>query len=254
MIKPDLVNGGIYHLYNRGVEKRDIFLDDFDYFRFVSCLYECNDRNYVLMRKRIDNRREKQNQKNRVGLTYAIGNQGKRELLVDVLGFSLMTNHYHLIVRQRVDNGIPLFAGKISNSHTGYFNNKYGRRGLGGLFQGTYKVVPIENNAQLMNLAIYVFCNPGSIFDPGWTKDEMVNPEGAIEFLNNYRWSSYPDSIGNDNFPSVTQRDVIWKIFGGSDVDFQQSKKIIKNHTENWIKSKSDYWRGITRIGNAMLD
>ncbi|HNR81299.1 MAG TPA: hypothetical protein PKK37_02595, partial [Candidatus Pacearchaeota archaeon] len=53
----EFIIGDIYHLFNRGVEKRQIFMDESDRFRFVFCLYECNDANFVRMDRRIYDRR-----------------------------------------------------------------------------------------------------------------------------------------------------------------------------------------------------
>jgi hypothetical protein len=48
MIRTVLVNDQIYHVFNRGVEKSDIFLDDQNYLRFINNLYQFNDENPVI--------------------------------------------------------------------------------------------------------------------------------------------------------------------------------------------------------------
>ncbi|KKU92608.1 MAG: Transposase, partial [Parcubacteria group bacterium GW2011_GWA1_48_11b] len=116
-IKP--VTGEIYHIYNRGVEKRSTFLDDKDRFRFIHDLFEFNDEAPV---------------KN---LTYYIGrNKSKevglhkrlpRKLLIELLAFCVMPNHFHLLVRQKVDGGVTEFMRKLGTGYTNYFNQKYSR-------------------------------------------------------------------------------------------------------------------------------
>ena len=43
MTKRNIITGELFHVLNRGVDKRKIFLDDKDYFRFVHNLFEFND-------------------------------------------------------------------------------------------------------------------------------------------------------------------------------------------------------------------
>ena len=56
-LKREFLNGGIYHAFNRGVEKRNIFMNESDYYRFIFSLYECNDAVSVRVTQRIINRR-----------------------------------------------------------------------------------------------------------------------------------------------------------------------------------------------------
>ena len=112
--RPKFINGEIYHIFNRGVEKRNIFQQVSDYFRFIFCLYELNNKSLIKMRNQIEKRKERKN----TGATHAI----KREPLVEIFVFCLMPNHYHLILRQLVDGGISLFMKKLGDSYVGYFN------------------------------------------------------------------------------------------------------------------------------------
>ena len=54
MKKPQFLNDHIYHVYNRGVEKRDIFMDDHDRFQFIHDLFEFNDENLVTNKKSVE--------------------------------------------------------------------------------------------------------------------------------------------------------------------------------------------------------
>lgn len=237
MIKPELINGELYHIYNRGVEKRRIFENESDYYRFVFLLYECNDSSPVLMRHRIAERRKR---KVGIGETYANFNalaekRKARDCLVELVAFTLMPNHYHLIVRQVAPGGTSLFMKKLSNGYTGYFNGKHNRRGMGGLFQGAFRATHIESDKQLLHLAEYIFSNPAGIVDSDWKNGGIKNPKKTMEFLNNYRWSSYSDSIGKDNFPSVTQREFLWKVFGGLEPEFIKGKNNIEKAVGAWV-------------------
>jgi len=239
-LKREFINGEIYHLYNRGVEKREVFLNDDDYYRFIFCLYECNDANFVRMSVRVADRR----QRNFAG-SHLASMQGatrnnlksERKLLVELMAFVLMPNHYHLVARPLAEGGMSLFMKKLSNSYTGYFNDKHERRGMGALFQGRFKALRIGENSQLLHLAEYIFSNPVSIFDPNWKTIGIKDYAAAVNFLQSYKWSSYLDSIGINNFPSITNRDFLYKVFS----DYNNEKEGMQNiklFTEKWIQSK----------------
>jgi len=244
--------GEFYHLFNRGVEKRDIFMDESDRYRFVFSLYECNDANMVKMDRRILDRRERKFSRCHLD-NFCLGDTlpilpivkpYKREMLVEIIAFVLMPNHYHLIVRPLVEGGVSLFMKKLSNSYTGYFNDKYGRKGMGALFQSVFKAVRVEGDGQFMHLVEYLFSNPVEIIDPEWKNRGAQDAKKAIEFINNYKWSSYSDSIGVKNFPSVTARDFLWKIFGGKDGVAAGSRNV-KKYVEEWIKNKQSLFSGL---------
>jgi putative transposase len=141
MRKIPLVNGEYYHIYNRGVEKRDIFMHDFDYHRFLTSLKEFNQVEPVLSLY-ISSK-----------VPVGIGSLQKKKL-VEVVAFCLIENHYHLILKQLVDGGISEFMKRLGTGYTGYFNCKYKRSGA--LFQGKFKSIHIDSNDYLLYLSAYV--------------------------------------------------------------------------------------------------
>lgn len=237
--RPQFVNGEIYHIVNRAIEGRNLFQQISDYFRFIFCLYELNDKNLVRMEKRIKQRKKRKKER---GSTPS----DSREPLVEIIVFCLMPNHYHLVLRQLVDNGISLFMKKLGDSYVGYFNLKHDRKGRGSIFQGRFKAVHVKTNDQLMNLICYIFTNPVELLEKTWKETGVKNPEQAIKYLESYRWSSYLDCIGKLNFPSVIQRDFLLKIFGGSDT--------IKKFVEGWILYKAELRRGYEKIKSLTLE
>ena len=227
--RPQFVTGEIYHIFNRGVEKRNIFQQISDYFRFIFCIYELNIKNLVIMRNQIEKRKEKKYR----GTTPV----NSREPLVEILIFCLMPNHYHLIVRQMVENGISLFMKKLGDSYVGYFNQKYNRKGMGSLFQGRFKAVHVKTTEQLINLVWYIFTNPVGLLEKDWKEMGVKNPQEVINYLESYRWSSYLDCIGIANFPSVTKRDFLMELFGGS----ANIKKFIESRILEGSETKKSY-------------
>lgn len=138
--------GEYYHIYNRGVDKRDIFLDDYDYFRFLKSLKEFNQLEPVVslyINDRI---------KPDVGVSPLQNESGEK--LVEIVAFNLIPNHFHLILKQLRDGGISEFMKRIGGGYTSYFNHKNKRSGA--LFQGKFKAVHIASDEKLLFLSAYV--------------------------------------------------------------------------------------------------
>ena len=225
MKKPQFINDGIYHSYNRGVEKRDIFLDKQDYFRFIHDLFEFNDQapaGKFSQFSQAQKQQSEEKQQSEVRLPII----KPRKFLVEILAFCLMPNHYHLLLKQKSEGGIVQFMQKLGTGYTNYFNKKYKR--VGGLFQGSFKAIGVVKQNYLNYLLYYIHFNPLDLFEPGWRIGKINNDQKAIEFLDSYRWSSHLDYLDKKNFPSVTQREFMLKILGGEE-NYQQS-------IENWLK------------------
>ncbi len=221
IIRPQFVNGEIYHIVTRGVEKRLIFQSQSDYYRGIFSLFEFNDENPVLIR----NRRRARLQAKKNGREQF---SASRDLIMEILAFCLMPSHIHLLLKQIKENGISQFMRKFGAGYAAYFNKKYSR--TGHLFQGRFRAVHIQNNEQLKNVFVYVHTNPAGILEPAWKEEGLKNPEEVIRFLENYKWSSYCDYIGKKNFPSVTNREFLIKTMG--------NEENCKSFVNNWIRYK----------------
>lgn len=200
-------NGQIYHILNRGIEKRNTFTDNKDYFRFIHDLYEFNDEEAAInfyykapFLKSYETKSHKIEWR-------------QRKLLVEVLIFCLMPNHFHLLLRQLKEAGISRFMHKLGVGYTMYFNQRYKRSG--SLFQGTYKAIKVTNESHFIHLPYYLHLNPLDLVMPNWREKEIKDYKKAVKFLENYRWSSFPDYIAKKNFPSVTQREFLLEFLGG---------------------------------------
>ncbi|MFA6437535.1 MAG: transposase [Candidatus Paceibacterota bacterium] len=229
MKRPEFFCNKIYHIYNRGVDKRNIFLDDIDRFRFIHDLFEFNDINpvfnagYNFRNKSIE-----------VGLQYIDNKNKPRKLLVEILAFCLMPNHFHLLLRQRKENGITEFMRKLGTGYTNYFNQKYTRSGV--LFQGKFKALLIEKETHFIYLPHYIHTNPLDLTDAKWRQDGISGLNKILKFLEEYRWSSLPDYLNKKNFPSITQRNFLLEIFGGEKQYKKDLTDIIKNGNFEEIK------------------
>lgn len=198
--RPPLINNEIYHIVTRGVSDSLIFKRENDYYRAIFSLYEFNTVEPVLIRKR---------RKLREQFSDSFDD---RDLIVEILAFCFMPNHIHLLLRQIKEGGISQFMRKFGAGYAAYFNKKYNRQGH--LFQGRFRAVHIKDDNQLKIVFAYIHSNPISLVEAKWKEGIVENPERAIKFLENYRWSSYLDYIGKRNFPSITERAFFLKIMG----------------------------------------
>lgn len=192
-----------YHTYNRGTERRKIFLEDSDYARGVHDLYEFNDIKAVInLNRRYD------------GSSTAINMSQPREKVVNLLSWCLMPNHYHIFSYPAIEKGLPKFHQKFGGGYTWFFNAKYKRDGA--LFQGRYKRVQVTNDTQALQLICYIHANPLDIWKPNWKEKGLTETEiqDALEFLEKeYRWSSHLDYSGVKNFPSLLDTGFITRFF-----------------------------------------
>lgn len=141
-----LTPGEVYHVYTRGVEKRDIFLDELDRKRFLSLLIHCLPqgpiRSYSLSAR----------SRNKARLP--VEGTG----LVDLYCYCLMTNHVHLLIRENVNGGTSLFMRRLLTSYACYFNIK--RHRSGSLFLHPFKAVLVDGDEQLLHVSRYIHLNP----------------------------------------------------------------------------------------------
>lgn len=211
----NFVPGEYYHIYNRGVEKRKIFLKNSDYNRMMFLLYICNSREPV----HIQNYR---------GLTSIEKfSLDRKETLVEIGAICLMPNHFHLLIKEKTQGGISLFMQKVTTAYTMYFNTANDRSG--SLLQGTFKSKHIDEDRYLNYLYAYIHLNPIKIFEPNWKERGIKNSIKAKKFLGSYDFSSYKDYCGlvrPEN--SILNREVF--------PDYFQEKSSFKNFINEWLE------------------
>jgi len=211
---PRLEEDYIYHVYNRGVDKREIFSCDNDRRRFISCLYFYNDLNSAKNITRL------------VELT--MGTQDERDKLVEILAFVLMPNHFHLLLKPVAQDGISEFMKKIGIGYTHYFNIKYDRTGC--LFQGKYKHTRIDTEEQLQYIPFYIHFNPLGLINPDWKQRTLENFDRSFDFLKTYPWSSLGEYVGNStNYSMIIDKSILSENFG--------KPKELMSEIKNWLKT-----------------
>ena len=153
---------GYYHVYNRGVEKRDIFLDQQDYSVFLRFLKE-----YLLPLNHPDLKTLQGFNPRRRPKNYSDQ--------ITLLAYCLMPNHFHLFIKQKTHDGLKQFMTALGTNYVMYFNHKNDR--VGPLFQGVYKAALIAEEPYYLHISRYIHRNPRSI--------TRVQP------LHTYPYSSY---------------------------------------------------------------
>jgi REP element-mobilizing transposase RayT len=154
MRKTEFANGEYYHIYNRGVDKREVFLRNGDYKRFIVGMNEFNCSEAI---GSLRDNRARENQELSSWSSRSSTPDSVPQSLVQIIAYCLNSNHYHLILRQVSERGVEKFMHKLSTGYTNYFNKKSNR--TGALFQGRYKSTHIDSNEYLLHLSVYVNAN-----------------------------------------------------------------------------------------------
>jgi putative transposase len=147
------VKDGYYHVYNRGVEKRKIFLDKQDYNVFLSLLkYYLSPSNQSIEHPLTGYDKLKPI---RIRPLTNISSE------VDLLAYCLMPNHFHLLLKQKTKDGMTKLMRRVSTVYAMYFNKRYNR--VGTLFQGRYKAALITKDTYLLHISRYIHLNPAEL-------------------------------------------------------------------------------------------
>ena len=190
--------GAWYHVMNRGTNRCPIFLENQDRQHFYDVLWK----SATLWK-------------------------------IQIHAYSLMPNHYHLLIEELEEGGVTRFMHKLGVGYAGYFNKKYDRSGA--LFQGKYKSILIERDAHFMYIPFYIHFNPLDMKFPEWRDRSIKDVRTAKKYLESYRWSSHLDYLGINSFPSVTQRDILLDLFGGDQNYIEETQKMLESFTVDMI-------------------
>lgn len=211
----------IYHLYNRSIGNKPIFTYKRNCERALLTLfyYQYYPRPSSLSHFLTSSDEEKE----RKLLIFK-----KAKKTVEILAFSLMENHFHLLIKEKRKQGISRFLSNFQNSYTRYFNLFHKTKGY--LFEGQFKAVRIITDDQLLHVSRYIHLNPYSSFI---VKD--------FDQLKKYSWSSLPDylTITKSN---ICEKEILLSYF-----------KSVESF-EKFIFNQKDYQRELQTIKHLVLD
>ena len=150
-----IIKNSYYHIYNRGNQTQQLFFDQSDYIRFLFGILFCqSDISLSHPSRQVGYFLKKKSFQVDADTIDAILNNRR----VELINFCVMPNHFHLLVRNVTETGIPTYLHKVSNAYAKYFNTKYDRSGH--VFQGTYKANSLMNENDVMRLSAYIHNNP----------------------------------------------------------------------------------------------
>lgn len=176
------VENGYYHIYNRGGNKQKIFNEEQDYGVFLSYLKE-----YLMPKdkkglyKIIGDPQTNWKIKNKALRTLQLNNYADE---INLLCHTLMPNHFHFLIKQKLLDGIDRFMGSLCTRYTMYFNKKY--KHIGHLYQSIYKAVLIETDEQLLYTTAYIHRNPigNKLASQGCSLESLLSqPSSLPEYL-----------------------------------------------------------------------
>lgn len=217
MRKVVFANNEIYHVLNRGIERRPTFISKRDYARALLTLdfYRFQSPPLRLSKALL----LKSEERKRFFLKLKV----KSKKLVEIISYCLMPNHFHFLLRQRLENGTPKFLSNFTNSYTRYFNTRHKR--TGPLFEGIFKATYIETDEQLIHVSRYIHLNPVSSF--------IIKAKG----LDSYPWSSLSEFLGKRD-EGICDKEIILSQFSSKEdyrqfihdqIDYAQQLEAIKH-------------------------
>jgi len=231
MRKTVFANEEYYHIYNRGVDKREVFLDEEDFLRFLKNLREFNS-------KLIREAREVRSKFSELSSGAPELSSENLEPLVEIVAYCLNPNHYHLILKQNFEKGIEKFMHKLSTGYTNYFNKKYNRSG--SLFQGRFKAIHIDSNEYLLHLSVYVNKNH-------FIHNYNSNGRSASTSLQaEWRYCSALDYLGKRN-GKLCKKEIILD-------QFASKSELSSEKYAQFLNANADYFRDKKELERYLLE
>lgn len=226
MRKEPFTVGDYVHVYNRGAKKLPIVKDKRDQWRFLKLLRHIND---VHVSEHWESEIE-QNVQTGATLFERPTTWRDREPLVSILAYTLMPNHFHLLVREVIDGGLGKFMQKFGNSMTGHFNLKY--KESGSLFQGSYKAKRVDKDLYFRQLAAYIMVKNVLELYPGGFDVAIKDFNKAYSWATEYQFSSFVDYASAQVRPAqeILEKDLLGELF--------QAPQEFKAFAKDFIVSK----------------
>jgi len=209
MKRDKIIPGSFVHVYNRGNRKQQIVRDTKDKWHFLEILYYFNDE-FTLINPFRDVQKLFRPGLNKPFIRPLTWPELKP--LVKIMAFSLLENHFHLLLKEIQEGGITKFMQRLGTGMATYFNEKY--QETGRLFQGPYKSKLIKEEIYLKYLSVYIQVK--NVFEtyPEGSQKALENFDKAYEWAIQYPYCSLADYAGKRNSP-IIDKDVLEELFSG---------------------------------------
>ena len=227
--KEIITTDAIVHVLNRGAKKLPIFRQRSDLWRMTCALFFLNSENVP---ENWFREAEKMGALN--NFTWP-KEWGKRKPLVSVLAFTIMPNHFHLILKQITEGGIQQFMHKFTMSYSKFINSKYAESG--SLFQGKFKSVIVDTDEFLRYLACYVMVKNPFELSSGGLAGAANNFDATWNEAINYPFSSLSDYAGLRNSP-ILDKNILGEIFPSPDPFIDCSRDFILGQKMDIVDQK----------------
>jgi putative transposase len=199
--------GSFVHVYNRGNRKQPVVYNTQDRWHFLQILYYFNS-NYSPpnifreLRKLLKSDFYKQ--------FVWPQNWPERKPIVKIICFSLLNDHFHLLLKEIREGGITMFMRKLGTGMTNYSNIKYHESGR--IFQGAYKARLVDRDVYLRYLSVYIQVK--NIFElyPGGLEKAVTEFDKAFDFAIDYPYCSLADFAGDRKSP-IIDKDLLGELF-----------------------------------------
>jgi len=184
--------GSVVHVVKRGARGMDIVQDDADRWRFVRGLYLLNDayqsQNWAREAKETD-------------FFERPPAWPEQEPLCSVLAWTLMPNHFHLLLHEDQEGGIAKFLQRFCGSMSAYSNKKY--QETGSLFQGSYRSRTVDTEAYLQYVVSYIVVKNVLELYPGGLTRAIKDFDASWKWAATYPFSSFRSAALGKESPTI---------------------------------------------------
>ena len=223
--------GSFVHVVKRGARGLPITRDERDRERFMRLLYYLND--------------EYQSENWELDVRYLKSLQWPKQWpehrpLVKILAWTLMPNHFHLLLQETHDNGVSRFMQRLCGSMPRHFNEKYQEKG--SIFQGSYRSRTIETDRYLRWAISYILVkNVFELYPSGFDRAVKEFEKAWKWGINSYPYSSLTCYARGDESP-ITSADVLEGFF--------RSQKDFKECSRDMVTSRL---RGLAAVEESVV-
>ncbi len=212
----------IYHVYNRGTRRANIFEDDYDRMRFLMLMFLSN-------HKKTNRLKFKDFKASEI---FAM-ERSNNDMYCEIGAYCLLDNHYHFLLREKEEGGISKFLMRLQNAYTKYYNGRH--LNSGAVFQGGFKSKHVDTDRYYRYLITYIHLNPiwKHEYEQVAMSGDSEKKENMFKKAVNYNYSSLHDLVFGTKFQRV--------ILEIANFPFLDQHQVLVEDLKEWIEIRSQY-------------